>query len=287
MPVSFRFLRRRRGRRVSHASQVGAALSTRLLNWLSLRLGIPELRYQVAPEPVHGGWETYLYRFSLNGPDLPPKWAQPLMLRLHADRRGRVRARYEHDVPRFLTERGYSVPAPLLVEENCTALGGPFLIMEMIAGEDLARRGTRRPWAVFAMSAALAPPAAPVNRSQLWLIAKWLLTIVVVVAVGWQFSGVLRRANLSELTERISGARIVLAGLLYLGGSPSPRCSGTGCCVISAKRRPRRPLFALTTSANSAAMFLARSSASACGPSCSPVRSCQFQSPSSRSFTKR
>src|SRR5437763_372061 len=65
-----------------------AAVAAALLDDLGRRLGLPGLGYAEPPAPLAGGWENYLYGFRLRGPGLPPAWDRPLVLRVHAHRRG-------------------------------------------------------------------------------------------------------------------------------------------------------------------------------------------------------
>src|SRR5581483_9832152 len=93
-----------------------AEVAERLLAYLQSRLGVPGLGYAAPPAAVAGGLETYLYTFRLRGPGLPAAWDRPLVLRIHADRRGQARARHEYEVHQFLARHGYPAPAPLLYE---------------------------------------------------------------------------------------------------------------------------------------------------------------------------
>jgi aminoglycoside phosphotransferase (APT) family kinase protein len=126
-----------------------AAVAASLLTYLGDRLGVTGLQYSAPPCPLPDGWETHLFRFCLRGPNLPPGWDRPLVLRIHANGRGRLRARHEFEVPRHLAGLGYPVPEPLLVDEVTGVFGGPFLIMEQVPGSVLLRAALRRPWRPF------------------------------------------------------------------------------------------------------------------------------------------
>jgi aminoglycoside phosphotransferase (APT) family kinase protein len=125
-----------------------AAVGAVLLDYLGQRLGC-QVSFAEPPAAVDDGWETFIYKFQLEGPGLPPRWDQPLLLRLHANGEALLRAQHEFAVHRFLAELTYPVPAALLLEESCSPFGGPFLIMEQVAGPTLLRAMLRRPWWPF------------------------------------------------------------------------------------------------------------------------------------------
>lgn len=118
------------------ASAPGVARA--LGEYLAPRLGAGDLAFAEGPEEIPHGWETYIYSFRLraSGP-LPRPFDRRLVLRVYAGPRGVPRARHEFACERALFLTGEAVPEPLLVEEDCTLLGGPFLLMEWLPGETL------------------------------------------------------------------------------------------------------------------------------------------------------
>jgi aminoglycoside phosphotransferase (APT) family kinase protein len=127
------------GRESAPADPASAAAVARvLLGYLEPRLEAGELAFAEAPEEIQTGWETYIYRCRLRGRrPLPRPFDRRLVLRLYASPQGVPRACHEFAVQRALFRAGYPVPEPLLVEEDCGSLGGPFLIMECLPGETL------------------------------------------------------------------------------------------------------------------------------------------------------
>jgi aminoglycoside phosphotransferase (APT) family kinase protein len=132
---------------------------------LADRFAAPRVHYESEPCPVGDGWEALVYHFHLRGAEsLPPEYRSPLTLRLLACPEGIPRGRHEFEVQRFLRQCGYPVPAPVLWEERCDALGGPFLLMEQIPGPTVLRRLVRRPWTVLAVAEQMAELQARLHR---------------------------------------------------------------------------------------------------------------------------
>jgi aminoglycoside phosphotransferase (APT) family kinase protein len=119
----------------------GPSVDATLSRYLGDRLGLPAVDFAEPPalEPV--GWEAYIYRFRpRTAPGLPSAFDRPLVLRLYAGPKGRPRARREFAAQAHAFRHGYPVPEPLLLEEDCSLLGGPFVVMEQVHGETLLDR---------------------------------------------------------------------------------------------------------------------------------------------------
>jgi aminoglycoside phosphotransferase (APT) family kinase protein len=116
---------------------VVADVSTLLLDYLKTRLGVTDLYFTEPPTLIPDGWETYIYRFQLAGNGLTPELARPLILRVYSCWQGLNRLRHEFAVQKYLHERGYPAPRPLIFEKDDSWFGGPFLVMEMIPGRTL------------------------------------------------------------------------------------------------------------------------------------------------------
>jgi aminoglycoside phosphotransferase (APT) family kinase protein len=115
-----------------------AAVARALLEYLTPRLGVGDLAFAEGPEENPHGWETYIYSFRLRASrPLPGPFDRRLVLRVYASPRGAPRARHEFACQRALFLRGQPVPEPLLVEEDSSLFGGPFLLMEWLPGETL------------------------------------------------------------------------------------------------------------------------------------------------------
>jgi aminoglycoside phosphotransferase (APT) family kinase protein len=96
------------------------------------------LRCIEAPAEALHGWEAHVYRFRLQGAtQLPSPFNCPLTLRAYDNPHALSRARHEFAALKWLDGRGFPVPRPLLLEERCALLGGPFLVMPWIDGVSL------------------------------------------------------------------------------------------------------------------------------------------------------
>jgi aminoglycoside phosphotransferase (APT) family kinase protein len=126
----------------SQPEQVGEAL----LAYLSALLGAPGVAYAEPPAEIAHGWETYIFSFKLAGEGLPPEWAQPLILRVYPGTDQGPKAEREAAVQRFVADRGFPAPRPLMVETDLSVLGLPFMVMERCAGETMLDLMTKRPY---------------------------------------------------------------------------------------------------------------------------------------------
>lgn len=99
-----------------------------LLAYLRRALAQDRLEFTEAPAPITGGYNTRIYGFRVA--PTPPKFDRSLVLRLYPQPRYAMHAVSEFVRQRFVYERGYPVPEPLLVEQDSGVFGGPFLVME-------------------------------------------------------------------------------------------------------------------------------------------------------------
>jgi aminoglycoside phosphotransferase (APT) family kinase protein len=126
---------------LSDPAEVAEALAA----YLEPRLGVGKLGFTSEPREVPDNWETHIYRFQLRAErPLPQAFAAMLVLRAYSSFRSISRARHDFVVQRHMSNLGYEVPAPLLVEDSCDVLGGPFLVMSWIPGETLLERLRQR-----------------------------------------------------------------------------------------------------------------------------------------------
>jgi aminoglycoside phosphotransferase (APT) family kinase protein len=143
-----------------------AQVAKALLTYLKKRFNSDDLRYLNSPVPNTNGWETHTYRFRLAAfwPNAIPGEDRPLVLRIHCSPQGLPRARHEFAVQRHLHNLDYPVPEPFLLEESCALFGGPFLIMEEMAGQTLYENLLFFSWMMWPRSAAMAAMHSRLHR---------------------------------------------------------------------------------------------------------------------------
>jgi aminoglycoside phosphotransferase (APT) family kinase protein len=109
-----------------------------LLAYLLTVLSAKAITYSEPPVRITGGFDTYIYAFSLQG--VPRDWSGSLILRLFRTDNPWVllsspdRARFESAVQNTIFHMGYPAPRVLHTCPNSEPLGSPFLIMERLPG---------------------------------------------------------------------------------------------------------------------------------------------------------
>ncbi|HYM31478.1 MAG TPA: phosphotransferase [Candidatus Cybelea sp.] len=111
-------------------------IAERLLAHLRQTLAAPDLAYVESPASIQGGFETRIFGLRLRGG--PDNLSGPLILRLLPPFVRPQRVHFEAAVHEALAKSQYPVPKVFLAVSDHTALGGPFLIMERLAGRPLA-----------------------------------------------------------------------------------------------------------------------------------------------------
>jgi aminoglycoside phosphotransferase (APT) family kinase protein len=121
-----------------------------LLQYLRRKCQNPYLQYSESPHSVDNGWETHTYLFTLEANAfLPRGLKKPLVLRIYASPEGAPRASHETAVQNYLKGLGYPVPRILLLEEDCSLFGAPFLIIERALGETIVQYLTFHPLRIW------------------------------------------------------------------------------------------------------------------------------------------
>ncbi len=135
----------------------GPCVDRPLSAYLAARFGTAAVAFAEPPALIPDGWEAYIYSFRTRlAAGLPRRFDRPLVLRLYAGPHGLPRACREYAALCHARRRSYPVPEPLLLERDSGVLGGPFLVMERVAGETLLDR-LRGNWtSVLDVSARLA-----------------------------------------------------------------------------------------------------------------------------------
>jgi aminoglycoside phosphotransferase (APT) family kinase protein len=103
-----------------------------LLHNLRGRLGSDSVDYAEAPERIHGGFDTFIYGFSLRG--APQRFSGRLILRLYRPDTDPRQACFESTIQNVLAAAGYPSPPVLLVGRAGDGLGLPFVVMPRVPG---------------------------------------------------------------------------------------------------------------------------------------------------------
>ena len=106
-----------------------------LLEYLRSVTVRPRLDYAEAPTRMIGGYDATILSFSLQG--APAPFSGPLVLRLFQPAVDKQRALREAAVQNALADLGYPAPRVFAAEAHIEPLGGPFLIMQRMAGRPL------------------------------------------------------------------------------------------------------------------------------------------------------
>lgn len=109
-------------------------LAVRLLAHLRADLQQPDLEYAQPPAAISGGYDTRVFAFRVTARGV---WAAPLVLRLLGPQHDPRRALREEATQNAVAALGYPAPRVLAASADESLLGGPFLIMERIAGRPM------------------------------------------------------------------------------------------------------------------------------------------------------
>ena len=110
-------------------------ISNKLLAYLRNELKNPDIEFRSPLVRLEGGYETAIYRFSLDGAgDTLP---QSLVLRLYPQSHGTQNAVWESAIQNALFAEGYPAAKVHFACTDLSRLGGSFLIMDYIPGQPL------------------------------------------------------------------------------------------------------------------------------------------------------
>jgi aminoglycoside phosphotransferase (APT) family kinase protein len=127
-----------------------AAVATTLLGYLRRRWQANKLAYLTSPQTIPHGWETYTFWFELRPcAGVPKEFHGPLVLRIYASSVGLANARRESRAENYLRPLGFPVVNCLLLEEDASIFGGPFLISEKAEGELFPEFLYHHPWRIL------------------------------------------------------------------------------------------------------------------------------------------
>jgi aminoglycoside phosphotransferase (APT) family kinase protein len=112
-----------------------ADATARLLAHLRDAAGDPTATWAEPPAALAGGYETRTYALRLA--TRVAGWSEPLVLRLLPAAADPAWLEREHAVLRWLESRDFPAPRVLATSTDARIVGGPFLVMEKLAGTDM------------------------------------------------------------------------------------------------------------------------------------------------------
>src|SRR5215468_6304653 len=107
-------------------------VADQLLRHLRGRLGTSSLDYAESPARILGGFDTFIYGFSLRG--APARLSGRLILRLYRPDTDPRQACFESTLQNMLAAAGYPSPRVLLVGGAGDELGRAFVVMPRVPG---------------------------------------------------------------------------------------------------------------------------------------------------------
>lgn len=113
-----------------------AEVAKRLLDYLARGFGCPDAVYIAGPARIQGGFDTAIFGFTLDS--APAALTGPLILRLFRPGTDPGRVKLETVVQNTLVEMGFPAPRVMVTESDSDVLGGPFMVMERLPGQNLA-----------------------------------------------------------------------------------------------------------------------------------------------------
>src|SRR5512139_3250883 len=120
------------------ADPSAAEIGVRLLAYLRRMDGMHSVEFAEPPSAISGGFETLIFAFRIA--HAPPRFSGALILRLFREADAAPRARFEAAVHGAIAQLGYPAPAVRHWSPDASPLGGVFLILERVAGENLLAR---------------------------------------------------------------------------------------------------------------------------------------------------
>jgi aminoglycoside phosphotransferase (APT) family kinase protein len=116
--------------------QDSETVSDKLISYLRAKFNNPTINYASPLTRLQGGYETFTYRFELDG--AADELAGPLVLRLYPQFYGTRNAVWESTVQNVLVGEGFPVAQAYVVCTDMSILGGAFFIMDCLPGRLLA-----------------------------------------------------------------------------------------------------------------------------------------------------
>ena len=110
-------------------------IAGKLIAYLRDELNDSTIEYDSPLTQLQGGFETYIYRFKLNG--VQKELSRPLILRLYPQSYGTINAIWESTIQNVLAGEGYPVAQAYFTCTDMPVLGGAFFIMDFLPGKPM------------------------------------------------------------------------------------------------------------------------------------------------------
>ncbi|NQU14358.1 MAG: phosphotransferase [Desulfobacteraceae bacterium] len=110
-------------------------IAGKLIAYLRDELNDSTIEYDSPLTQLQGGFETYIYRFKLNG--VQKELSKPLILRLYPQSYGTINAIWESTIQNVLAGEGYPVAQAYFTCTDMSVLGGAFFIMDFLPGKPM------------------------------------------------------------------------------------------------------------------------------------------------------
>ena len=112
-----------------------AKITDKLITYLRDELQDSTIDYDSPLTQLKGGFETFMYSFSLK--NVKEELNQRLALRLYPEYYGPEKAIWESTIQNSLADEGYPVPRAHIICTDKSILGGAFFIMEFLSGKPM------------------------------------------------------------------------------------------------------------------------------------------------------
>lgn len=130
-------------------------MSAAVCSWVQGRFG-GEVALAGPARSVGAGFDSFIHLVQLRGPQLPPAWTAPLVVRVLPSPDRVAQARAEASYQSWSADHGYPAPQVLAVLEPDDALGRPAQVMERAPGVTMLDALKAKPWRALALARQLA-----------------------------------------------------------------------------------------------------------------------------------
>ena len=120
---------------MTHPSKKTDQIASKLIAYLKDKLNDSTIEYDSPLTPLHGGFETAIYRFQLKG--IQKELNKRLVLRLYPEYYSPKNAVWESSIQNALVKEGYPAAKAHFICIDKSILGGAFFVMDFLGGKAL------------------------------------------------------------------------------------------------------------------------------------------------------